>query len=262
MKRIASRDNPTFKHLRALAEEGRYRRSERATVLDGVHLIEAAHAQGISIRRLAVTSKALQNGEVAILAGKLSAADCEIIELPDALLHALSPVDTPSGVVAEIEIPDDALPPVAGDMLLIEAVQDAGNLGTLLRTAAAAGIRRVLLSEHCAQVWSPKVLRAGMGAHFFLHVAEQAGLSEALDVWKGEVIATVLDPRSQNLFALDLRPPTAWLFGSEGAGLSAALVARATRLACIPMPGGMESLNVAAAAAVCLFEQVRQRTTA
>lgn len=259
MKQIASRDNATFKHLRALAEDGRYRRSEGATLLDGVHLIEAALARSLPLQRVMVTDKALRSDEIARLVTRLAAAGCELIELPEALLRVLSPVDTPSGVVAEMALPAVEDESVASDWLLIEAVQDAGNLGTLLRTAAAAGIRRVLLSEHCAQVWSPKVLRAGMGAHFSLRIEEHVALQEALDTWQGEVIATALEAHSQNLFELDLRQPVAWMFGSEGAGLSVDLIARATKLARIPMSGEMESLNVAAAAAICLFEQVRQR---
>jgi TrmH family RNA methyltransferase len=259
MKQIASRDNATFKHLRALAEDGRYRRSEGATLLDGVHLIEAALAKNLPLRRVIITDKALRSEEIARLVTRLTAVSSEIIELPETLLRALSPVDTPSGIVAEMALPAVLDEPTAGDLLLIEAVQDAGNLGTLLRTAAAAGVRRVLLSEHCAQAWSPKVLRAGMGAHFSLRIEEHVALQDALDAWQGEVIATALEARSQNLFELDLRRPVAWLFGSEGAGLSADLRARATLLARIPMSGDMESLNVAAAAAICLFEQVRQR---
>jgi TrmH family RNA methyltransferase len=257
MKQIASRDNPTFRHLRALTDDGRYRRSENATLLDGVHLVQAALAAGVAPKRVIVTAKAMRSREVAALVDSL-APSCERIELPEALLRALSPVETPSGIVAEIVVPTrGALR--GGDLLIVEAVQDSGNLGTLLRTAAAAGVRDVLLSEHCAQAWAPKVLRAGMGAHFALQIEERAMLNDALDSWQGLSVATALDARAQDLFSLDLRGPVAWMFGSEGAGLGASLMARATHLARIPMPGGTESLNVAAAAAVCLFEQVRQR---
>jgi TrmH family RNA methyltransferase len=260
MKQIASRDNPTFKHLRALADDSRYRRSEGATLLDGIHLLQAANAAGIQFKRVLVTAKAMQVQEVAaFIAAATTFADCELIALSEALLRALSPVETPSGIVAEIQVPAYRSASEVGDLLLIEAVQDSGNLGTLLRTAAAAGVRSVLLSEQCAQAWSPKVLRAGMGAHFALHIAEQCNLAGALDAWCGAIIATSLDVAAQDLFSLDLRPPVAWMFGSEGGGLSTTLCERATVLARIPMPGGTESLNVAAAAAICLFEQVRQR---
>ncbi|MDB5800650.1 MAG: tRNA/rRNA methyltransferase [Rhodocyclales bacterium] len=259
MKQIASRDNPTFKHLRALADDARYRRSENATLLDGIHLLQAAVAAGIAFKRVAVTANAMERQEIADAVSMLASSGCELIELPEPLLRALSPVETPSGIVAEMQVPALQTADQAGDMLLLEAVQDAGNLGTLLRTAAAAGIKRVLLSEQCAQAWSPKVLRAGMGAHFALQIAEQCALSEALDTWSGAIVATSLAAEARDIFSLDLRQPVAWMFGSEGSGLSTTLCDRATALARIPMPGGTESLNVAAAAAVCLFEQVRQR---
>ncbi|MFT3733489.1 MAG: RNA methyltransferase [Rhodocyclaceae bacterium] len=259
MKLIQSRDNPVFKHLRALSDDSRYRREQGATLLDGVHLIQAASAAGVVIHRVAVTAKAMRSQEVQRVVESALPGRCEVLELPEPLLRQISPVDTPAGIVAEIAIPQHAPTDSQCDMLLIEAVQDAGNLGTLLRTAAAAGVRRALLSQQCAQAWSPKVLRAGMGGHFSLHIAEGVDLLAALQDWSGPVLATALHARSADLFSLDLGKPAAWLFGSEGSGLSPALLERATQLVRIPMPGGMESLNVAAAAAVCLFEQVRQR---
>ena len=140
---------------------------------------------------------------------------------------------------------------------MLDAIQEPGNLGTLLRTAAAAGIRDVLLGEGCAQAWSPKVLRAGMGAHLALAIHEQAPLARMLAGFAGEIAAPAPEA-PESLFELDLRQPVAWLFGNEGAGLSPEVAALATREVCIPMADRTESLNVSAAAAVCLFEQVRQ----
>ncbi|MEY3202702.1 MAG: hypothetical protein RIR70_2252, partial [Pseudomonadota bacterium] len=130
--------------------------------------------------------------------------------------------------------------------------------GTLLRTAAAAGATAVWLTKGCAQAWSPKVLRAGMGAHFCLPIVEGVDLTLALAKTSTTSIATTLDA-TQSLFETDLTGPTIWLFGAEGKGLSEDIKARATARITIPMPGPMESLNVAAAAAICLFEQARQR---
>lgn len=260
MKQITSRDNPVFKRLKALAEDARFRRAEQATLLDGPHLLEAAAQTGAVITRVAVTARAMGRDEIIGLIDNLAPSRCELIELPENLLRAISPVEAPSGIVAEIRVPPSTGNAIdTMDALALEGVQDAGNLGTLLRTAAAAGIRQVLLSPGCAQAWSPKVLRAGMGAHFSLQISEQVELPEALERWRAQIIATSLGVAAENLYALDLRTPTLWLFGSEGAGLSPALSARATHLARIPMAGQTESLNVAAAAAVCLFEQLRQR---
>ncbi|GAA5158998.1 RNA methyltransferase [Viridibacterium curvum] len=259
MKLIQSRDNPTFKHLRALVEESRYRREQGRTVLDGAHLIKAASAAGVVFHRVVVTAKAMRQQEVQrIVEGGLPSR-CELLEVSETLLRQISPVDTPAGIAAEIEIPRHSPVNVCGDVLMLEAVQDAGNLGTLLRTAAAAGVGRVVLSAQCAQAWSPKVLRAGMGGHFALHITEGADLTGELSTWQGPVLATALTIDAVDLYATDLRAPAVWLFGSEGQGLSAAMLQRATQRVRIPMPGGTESLNVAAAAAVCLFEQLRQR---
>ncbi|MFA9440555.1 TrmH family RNA methyltransferase [Uliginosibacterium sp. sgz301328] len=258
MKQIASRDNATFKHLRALSEDARARRESGTTLLDGAHLVGVAIERGAHLRRIAVTARSLDNPEVFNL---LSLADptCERLELSDSLLHILSPVDAANGIVAEVEIPPPRGDAEEGDILVLAGVQDAGNLGTLLRTAAAAGIVRAWLSPDCAQVWSPKVLRAGMGAHFYLDIADRVEISDRLCEFSGQIVATALADRAQSIYALDLSKPTAWIFGSEGQGVPKPLLERADALALIPMPGGMESLNVAAAAAVCLFEQVRQR---
>jgi TrmH family RNA methyltransferase len=261
MKSIVSRDNPTFKHLRTLVEDVRYRRDQRATILDGPHLIQSALAHAVRLRRIAVTSQAMSNPEIAAIVERAAQSTCELLEFGEPLLRSVSPVESPSGIVAEIEIPSpqSAVEQVE-DMLVLSAIQDVGNLGALLRTAVAVGIRRVWLSPDCTQAWSPKVLRAGMGAHFVMQIEEQIDLHAKLQNYAGQVIATALSPAATNLFALDLAPHTAWLFGSEGQGLSAQLRDMAHHTAMIPMPGGTESLNVGASAAVCLFEQLRQRT--
>jgi TrmH family RNA methyltransferase len=143
----------------------------------------------------------------------------------------------------------------------VEGLPDPANLGSMLRTAAAAGLKQVFLGTGCAFAWSPKVLRAGQGAHFALSIYEGVALGPLAARFPGTVVAT--DPHGgASLFALDLTGPIAWVFGGEGTGVSPALGAHATVRARIPMPGPAESLNVAAAAAVCLFEQVRQRELA
>ncbi|MFT4171122.1 MAG: RNA methyltransferase [Rhodocyclaceae bacterium] len=258
MKQITSRDNPAFKRLRALSEDARARREAAATLLDGAHLLTVALDHGCELPCVVVTPDSRSKPEIAVLLARPELARAQLLEMPAALLRALSPVEHPSGVVAELRIP---AAPIAdtGDVLVLAGVQDTGNLGTLLRTAAAAGIRRAWLSAECTQAWSPKALRAGMGAQFFMDIEERVALAERLAGFSGQIIATALSEKTVPLYALDLRPDTAWIFGSEGQGVPPALQAQAQILTGIPMPGGMESLNVAAAAAVCLFEQVRQR---
>jgi len=127
-----------------------------------------------------------------------------------------------------------------------------------LRSAAAFGFTQIVALKGTALLWSAKVLRAGMGAHFAVALHTDAELTRVLAEFNGPAIVTSLDA-TQSLYALDLRQPCAFVFGNEGAGVSAPVLARASHPVRIPMPGVAESLNVAAAVAVCLFEQVRQR---
>jgi TrmH family RNA methyltransferase len=165
------------------------------------------------------------------------------------------------GVIAVVPAPSPKPAAPADFCLLIDDVQDPGNVGSMLRTAAAAGVRQVLLSKQCAFAWSPKVLRAGQGAHFLVDVFENvdlAGWAASYRAGGGDVIAATA-AGGTSLFAATLTGRIGVAVGNEGAGLSPALLEQATQRVTIPMPGGMESLNAAAATAVCLFECVRQR---
>ncbi|MCK0512759.1 TrmH family RNA methyltransferase [Aromatoleum buckelii] len=258
MKTITSRDNPAVKRLHALARSARERRSEGRTLLDGAHLVRAALDAGWALRELVASDQGLGRAEIADLLDRC--AGVPAIHLTDALFAHVSPVDTPSGLLAIIDLPAPPSTQVFTESLLVlDGVQDAGNLGTILRTAAAAGVRDVLLTPGCAQAWSPRVLRAGMGGHFCLRLHEHADVAELLQGYPGQILATGLGAEACGLYEMDLRGAVAWLFGAEGRGLSMAVAALATDTVVIPMPGAVESLNVAAAAAVCLFEQVRQR---
>jgi TrmH family RNA methyltransferase len=258
MKRIASADNPTVRLLHELATSSRERRKLGQTLLDGVHLVET-WLTGVGVPRLLVVSESgCVRSEIAALIRWIAEGSGAVVLLSDTLFARVSPVDTPAGIMALIDIPPAPTPKLGtGSCIVLDAIQDAGNLGTLLRTAAAAGVRDVLLGEGCAQAWSPRVLRAGMGAHLALAIHEQAEVAQMLAGFTGLVVATSLDA-PENLYDLELRGPVAWLFGNEGAGLSPEVAALATHRVRIPMPGAAESINVSAAAAVCLFEQVRQ----
>ena len=255
-KWISSRDNPDFRHLNALANDGRARRAAGETLLDGAHLIEEALAAGLSLGQVAVTEASLPDWSRRV-------GDTPILVLPDALLRSLSPVATPSGVVASLRVPLPAESPPSGDVLLLEDIQDPGNLGALFRTAAAAGVRNIWLSRGCAEAWSPKALRGGQGAQFRAQIRAGVDLVAEATQSAFPVYAAALDAE-RSLYDLDLAGhlnsamPIGFAFGNEGAGLSAGLRTVTTAFR-IPMPGGTESLNVAAACAITLFERVRQR---
>lgn len=256
MKLIQSRDNAYYKQLKRLAESGRERKKRGRTLLDGLHLAQAWEAQRGPLSDLVVAESALSGGEIADwLAGR----DCTVIG--DALMRELGIVDTPSGLLAVVDTPQPAVAPDPdADAVLLDGVQDPGNLGSLLRSAAAAGVGQVLLSAGCAAAWSPKVLRAGQGAHFVLSIHEDRDLADFMDAYRGTTLATTLE-RATSLYAAQWAGPLAWVFGAEGRGVSPALIERAGLRIRIPMPGAVESLNVGAAAAVCLFEMVRRRLT-
>lgn len=265
MKSITSRDNPSLKRLRALVEDARFRREERASIIDGEHLLQAALDAQWPIRQLVVSADVQGSPAVDKVLQRLhaSAQTPAMLLVPGALFKALSPVVTPTGMLAEIPWGAAAEPPSgAEDVLVLAGVQDAGNLGSLLRTAAAAGVRRAWLDAHTTQAWSPKALRAGMGAQFELQIEEGCDLEARLRQAQAQVLVTCLSHDSVALYELDLHQPSMWVFGSEGQGVPESLQALAHRHVRIPMPGKVESLNVGAAAAACLFEQVRQRLCA
>lgn len=257
MKHILSRDNPRFKRILHLAQSGRKLREAGLMLLDGDHLIEVARKASIQFSVIAISETARDKPEKCKLFDSIMAS--EKLLLPDHLLSLLSPVTTATGLVSFAGIPDPkSISEECATCLLLEGIQDPGNLGTILRTAAAAGVTDIALASGCASVWGAKVLRAGMGAHFQLSIHENENLLKLSRRLKATKIAT--GPRgTQSLYEIPLAIPVAWMFGGEGAGLSGNLLQAADQTICIPMQGNTESLNVAAAVAVCLFEQVRQR---
>jgi TrmH family RNA methyltransferase len=257
LKAINSRDNEQFKAVKRLVTNASERRKSGRTVLDGAHLLAAFLDSGGRPEAIYVSQAGLERGEVARLAQRSEPAPVTL--LADSLFDALSTVESPTGVIAVVPTPSARpVPAGAGFVLALEDIQDPGNVGTLLRSAAAAGAEHVLLSPACAFAWSPKVLRAAMGAHFVVNIVEGADLATWVKAFRGTSIA--LDGASgQSLYELALHAPLALLVGNEGAGLSPALAAAATVRARIPMSQRMESLNAASAGTVALFEAARQR---
>ena len=141
----------------------------------------------------------------------------------------------------------------------MERIQDPGNAGTILRSAAAAGVKQIVCGNDSVDIWSPKVLRAGMGAHFLLSIFSRVELSAWMETYQHQIWATALGGRNIGLYEMDLSQPCAWVFGNEGSGVSETVKEKADACVKIPMLGQTESLNVAMAATVCLFEQMRQR---
>lgn len=245
---IRSRANPQFRSLLKIATSSRERRKTGKTLLDGEHLLQA-YEQAIGAPELLIVTP--QTEHLTRRHGNVRS-----ITLAELLFAELSPVETPSGVLALIDRPRLS-EPSAGSMIALEAVQDPGNLGAILRSAAAAGFTRTLLSPACADAWAPKTLRAGMGAHFVIQIEERVALTARLSQTGLPLFALTLNA-TQQLYQTDLRGNVIFMFGNEGAGLSDELAALAMTRVSIPMRGAVESLNVAAAVSVCCFEKMRQ----
>ena len=257
MKHISSRENLFFKELLKLSGSSRHRKKTGQTLLDGVHLVQAYLDSGGAPQHLILTAAALQDSEVDALLKNLSGIP--LTHLEGKLFAEISELKTPSGIIALVAEPTPSLSLGQSQFcLLLEDIQDPGNLGSMLRSAAAGGCDAVFLSRGCCDAWSPKVLRAGMGGHFLLSIHESADLLEVAKIFQGKLFATSLNAKT-SLYDCDLSGKLAFAFGNEGAGLSENLLATTGHHITIPMPGKVESLNAAAAAAVCLFEAVRQR---
>lgn len=257
---ITSRANPVFKALSLLASDLRTQRREGRALADGIHLVTSCFAHGMTVQQLLVSESGQRHPEIAaLMAHTTEIKETECLLLSDALFRELSGVATPTGIAAVIDIPQvGQRETLTSDVVMLDAIQDAGNVGTILRTTAAAGVRDVVLGPGCAGAWTPRVLRAGQGAHFVLRIHEQVDLLAMLTQCRGTSVATVACD-GVSLYSMDLRPPMVWLLGNEGAGLSTPLIAAAQQRVTIPLAASTESLNVAAAAAICLFEAARQR---
>lgn len=251
---IRSRDNANLAAVRrALRDSGAYRRDGAAVWLEGDHLLRACLDRGLPLQQVLVGESAWEQPALRALAQQAA----RVLLLPDALFAELSTLESPARIGALVDRPEPA--PLRDDLptVLLDRLQDAGNVGSILRSAAALGVAQVVALKGTAALWSPKVLRAGMGAHFALQLHEGLAPVE-LDALRQAWVATSSHATAL-LHRTPLPQPCVWVFGHEGQGVDAALQARCTLTLRIAQPGGEESLNVAAAAAICLHESVRQR---
>jgi TrmH family RNA methyltransferase len=256
-KHIVSRDNPVFKHLKRLADNARERRAEGQTLLDGVHLIEA-YMTAFGEPTMIIIPEGQSSVEATGLIQALE--HVSTMMLPTLMFAELTPVASATGILALVKTPQLSLPDAPSFALMLEDIQDPGNLGSILRTAAAAGVEVAFLSASCTDAFSPKALRGGQGAQFVLPIVERANLIAELENFNGNSYATTM--QGESLYAQNLTQATAFVIGNEGAGLRKQTVAAASKSITIPMTesqfGTVESLNAGAAAAICLFERKRQ----
>lgn len=262
---IRSRDNASLAEVRrAQRDPGAYRGkggkgagegNGKATSLwlEGEHLLRACVARGWPLKQALIASSAWEQPALRSLAQHAH----RVLLLSDALFGELSALQSPASIGALIDRPQAQA--LRGDVptVMLDRLQDAGNVGSILRSAAAFGVHQVLALTGTVALWSPKVLRAGMGAHFALQLHEGLSL-ERLDRLSLPWVATS-SHAAATLHQCRLPHPCAWVFGHEGQGVADPIVARCALTLRIAQPGGEESLNVASAAAICLHESVRQR---
>lgn len=251
-ERLTSPSNPLLVRMRRLARDNGAYRKLGEVLVEGEHLCSAAVSRGL---RASVALVSEEAWELPVRRALAEQADRTVI-LPAGLLRGLSTLESPGDIAFVIPLPaPHAFDPESSSVVL-DRLQDAGNVGSILRSASALGVSQVLAVKGTAALWSGKVLRAGMGAHFGLVLIE--GL-EVDDVLQLGVPLVVTSSHARDTVAQALLPrPCAWVFGHEGQGVGPALLAASSLQVRIPQPGGEESLNVAAAAAICFYEALRQ----
>lgn len=253
IKQVSSRDNPLLVQLRKqLKDPAGYRKSTQVW-LEGEHLCEAAIQQGIVASQAVITESAWQHSGLRDLALRALG----VVVVPQALMAGLSSLDSPCAIGFVVPLPEASELRIDQPSVVLDRLQDPGNVGTILRSAAALGFTQVIGLKGTVAMWSPKVLRSAMGAHFALHLVESL---DAQDLTRLRVPLLLSSPHAhESLNAVTLPWPCAWAMGHEGQGVSEEVAQHCAQQLRIPQPGGQESLNVASAAAICLYESARSR---
>lgn len=242
---IVSRDNPLIKRLRLLAHDTTAYRKQGQVWLEGEHLCQALLARGARPALALFTESHWPQANPA-----LRQAAPKVHLVPNALMAAISGLESPAPMGFVWDLPPEVRVQPGVASVVLDRLQDAGNVGSILRSAAAMGFGQVLAIKGTAALWSPKVLRSGMGAHFALNLVE--GLAHDEVAAAGLPLLVTSSHEGDFLHQTALPWPCAWVLGHEGQGVAPALARLAARSVRIAQPGGEESLNVAAAAAICL----------
>jgi len=253
---ITSSQNPKLKLVRSLMGRAKERREENAFAVEGVRLVEEAVNAGWKFQFTLHSDGLSERGSN--LLNRLKANNVEVDEVSGDLLQKLSDTETPQGILAVLEFTDLPIPNLPNFILIPDQVRDPGNLGTLLRSAAATGVQAVLLPPETTDAFAPKVLRSGMGAHFRLPIhsmswEEVKTQTNGLDIY-------IADMEGTSCWETDLHKPLALVIGGEAEGASDEARRLATQKISIPMAGNVESLNAGVAGSVLMFEVVRQRS--
>lgn len=252
---ITSAQNPKIKLVRALMGRAKERRDADAFVIEGVRLVEEAETRDWRFKFALYDASLNERGSS--LVEKLLLREVDVEEVSEPLMKSLSDTETPQGILAVLESSLLPIPDSPNFILIPDQIRDPGNLGTLLRTAAAAGVQAVFLPPETTDAFAPKVIRSGMGAHFCLPIQPMRWEKIRREAQGLQIYLADMDGIS--CWETDLRGPLALIVGSEAEGASEEARELATQKISIPMPGDMESLNAGVAGSVLMFEVVRQR---
>ncbi|MBP9489344.1 RNA methyltransferase [Candidatus Saccharibacteria bacterium] len=253
---ITSAQNPLIKNLVQLSSHQSVRNRQGLTLLEGVHLSKE-YLSRVGAPEICLVANDRSNLEVIEIIRKCRELGVRIIEIDRRIYLKISPVIEGIGLMFVIKTPASKTMDPNCNTVILENIQDPGNLGTILRSAAAGGVEQIICSSDTASAWAPKVLRAGMGAHFNLNIIENQDLKLAISQLRIPIYATSLSAES-SIYSEDLSANSAWIFGNEGKGVSDELQNYATKKLIIPQSNKIESLNVAMAATICIFEKLRQ----
>jgi TrmH family RNA methyltransferase len=257
---ITSVHNPKIQAVRKLQMQAKARRDQQKFVIEGVRLAEEALQAGWEAKQVLFTDAIDDRGKI-VLDG-FAAKGVPVEQVTDAVLKAVCETETPQGILVVLVFHSMPIPENPNFILILDGVRDPGNMGTILRTAAAARVQAVLLAPGCADVFSPKVVRSGMGAHFRLPILQLSwdNIKHILKTPGSNLKVYLADSAAGIAYTqVDLRAPMALIVGGEARGAGRESFALADEKVHIPMPGGSESLNAAIAASILIFEAVRQR---
>lgn len=262
---MLSRYNQRIKYIRRL-DIRRFRDREKRFVAEGVRFVEEALASAWPVEALVYCGRVMESPRGEALLNKAASMNIDVIEIDEALFNELAGTETPQGVLAVVRqgtsaLEDLPLAPAPALLVVVDGVQDPGNLGTIVRSADAAGAGGVILLKGTADIYNPKACRATMGSIFHVPVIQGLAASEVLSYLARHAIVTIAgDPRGERVISgIDLTRPCALIVGSESGGIGAALLDRVDEKARIPMPGRAESLNAAVSVSILLYEALRQR---
>lgn len=253
---ITSSQNSKIKLVRALLVRAKERREANAFVVEGVRLIEEAINSNWGLKFVLYDEPLSDRGRSQVESLKSRGVDIEVVS--ERLMKSLSETETPQGILAVIEHKQLPIPNPLNFVLLPDQIRDPGNLGTLLRTSAAAGVQAVLIPPETTDAFAPKVVRSGMGAHFRLPIHSMTW--DEIREQTRDLQVYLADMDGKSCWEADLRQPLALIIGGEAEGASEEARKLAMQKISIPMAGNVESLNAGVAGSVLMFEVVRQRS--